>query len=114
VGSIIRNPDCFILTFIRDNRENRAKNLLARDCHVIANVREHRRSHEVSMLNARWTAWSSCYKPRALLYSHLDDSLYFVELSEVGERAKISLFGKRIARREAFRRHFRNVDRFSH
>src|SRR5262249_15977353 len=75
VGGVVCDPDRVLIVLVGQDREHRPEDLLARDRHVVAHVRENGRPHVVAAREAGGAAPAASHERGALVDPLLDQAL---------------------------------------
>ena len=95
IAGVVGDFDRLVLALERDDRQHRAENLLTRDAHVVVDVGEHRRPHEIAAVEAFRPAGATSDQARALVDAGLDQVLHLLELHLGDQRPDVvALLGR--------------------
>src|SRR5215469_18643204 len=86
IRTIVRDPDRVFIIQIADDGENRSKDLLTGNRHVIANAGKDGGLDEIAAAKPLRTANSACGQLCTFIHPALDEVLYFLKLCFVRER----------------------------
>src|SRR3546814_16892871 len=83
---MVGDADRILVVLVRNDRDDGAENLLARDRHVVADVREQRRLDEIAYLDAIGAPGAAGLQRGAFLDPLGDQPLHLLPLRLVDER----------------------------
>ncbi|MNP12288.1 hypothetical protein D3C76_1045150 [compost metagenome] len=105
---VVGNGDRFVLITIGDDRQNRAKNLVAGDSHLVIHVGKQRRANKPASLCSVRSSFATRQQPCALLSAFADIALHAKPLLFADHRPH---FRCRVARVARFHRRHRLGER---